>query len=382
MLTKILNFHALASTRGLFLRLLALFFCFLYLFSTPLQAQQGSPAFINLVEKLKKNVISITAVFPDGHEENGFGFVTGEKDGKLYLVTAGHVVHRKGGGKAKTIQVKVSNSFRPVFAEEESWFEADDLSLLFMYAIPGYQWEKNCLGKDPAAYDKVRFIGKEKEWVSPGEGEVISLKPDRILFTISTVAPGTSGAPLVGENGIIGMVIEDANSSSVALPISRIRALIGGANYPYFSALEVPSSSSSKPDLPCLQSTTPGYLGLGGTSAAGGAIFLWGISKYNTANNWYRNTYSPDPLAVSLQEFTKYKNDYTTNSKVFMGVGAAIVAVGAVVFIQKIAKVSSHNRDCADGGLSLASKPLLRLEPLLHSYGGTPGVGFALQIQR
>jgi formylglycine-generating enzyme required for sulfatase activity len=34
------------------------------------------------------------------------------------------------------------------------------------------------------------------------------------------------------------MVIEDANSSSVALSIPRIRALIGGANYPYFSALD------------------------------------------------------------------------------------------------------------------------------------------------
>ena len=238
MLTKILNFHALASAMGRLLRLLALFFCFLYLFSTPLQAQQGSIPLTNLVEKLKKNVIRITAVFPDGPDEHGFGFVTGEKDGKLYLVTAGHVVHGADGEKAKSIQVEVFNNLSSFIAEEVRWFEPDDLSLLVLDAIPGYQWEKNCLGKDPQEFDKVRFIGKAREWVSPGEGEVISLKPNHIEFTITTVAPGTSGAPLVGKNGIIGMVIKDAEDSSYAIPISRIRALIGGASYPYFSALD------------------------------------------------------------------------------------------------------------------------------------------------
>ena len=231
MLTQILNIHALAFTGGRYLlSLSALGVCLL-----PLQAQQDPV--VRAVERVKNNVATLTAVFPDGHEENGFGFVTGEKDGKLYLVTAGHVIHAAGGIKATSIQVEVFNTLSLYPAKEVRWFERDDLSLLVLDAIPGYQWEKNCLGKDPQVYDKVRFIGKEKKRVSPGDGEIFSLEdPDRIGFTISTVAPGTSGAPLVGKNGIIGMVIEDANSSSVALSIPRIRALIGGANYPYFSA--------------------------------------------------------------------------------------------------------------------------------------------------
>ena len=242
MLTKILNFHAPGSARGRLLRLLALFFSFLYLFSPPLQAQQGSPALKNLVEKLKKNVIRITAVFPDGQERYGFGFVTGEKDGKLYLVTAGHVVHREVGENTKSIQdtksiqVEIFNKPGSFIAKEAQWFESpdDDLSLLVMDAVPGYQWEKNCLGKDPQEYDEVRFIGRATEWVSPNVGEVRSPKdPNHVEFTINTVAPGTSGAPLVGKNGIIGMVTRDSDNPSVALSISRIRALIGGANYPF-----------------------------------------------------------------------------------------------------------------------------------------------------
>ena len=233
MLTQILNIHALAFTGGRYLlSLIALCVSLL-----PLQAQQDPV--VRAVERVKNNVATLTAVFPDGHEENGFGFVTGEKDGKLYLVTAGHVIHAAGGIKATSIQVEVFNTLSLYPAKEVRWFERDDLSLLVLDAIPGYQWEKNCLGKDPQVYDKVRFIGKEKKRVSPGDGEIFSLEdPDRIGFTISTVAPGTSGAPLVGKNGIIGMVIEDANSSSVALSIPRIRALIGGASYPYFSALD------------------------------------------------------------------------------------------------------------------------------------------------
>ena len=138
----------------------------------------------------------------------------------------------------------------------------------------------------------------------------------------------------------------------------------------------------TNPDLPCLQSTAPGYLGLSGMSVAGGAIVLWGISKYNAANNWYRNTYSVNPTAASLQEFNKYKKDYTTNAKVFMGAGAAVAAVGAIVFIQKIAKVSLHNRDCVNGRLSQETKPRFKIEPLLCNSNGASGIGVAWKIQR
>ena len=254
MLTKILNHHGPAFAGGR--RVLPIFLSFtaLFLFIIPLQAQQDSVT--RAVEKVKKNVAILTANFSDGHQENGFGFVTGEKDGKLYIVTAGHVVHVVGGAKATSIEVELSNTVGPFPAKEVRWFERDDLSLLILDSIPGYRWEKNCLGKDPKVYDKVRFIGKGKERVSPDEGEIFSLEdPDRIGFTIRTVTPGTSGAPLVGKNGIIGMVTEDAEGTSYAVPISRIRALLGGANSPYLSALD--SQGDTVPVNPSLNTAQP-----------------------------------------------------------------------------------------------------------------------------
>lgn len=44
-------------------------------------------------EKLKNNVVRITSTFSDGREENGFGTVIAERNNKLYIVTAKHVVY-------------------------------------------------------------------------------------------------------------------------------------------------------------------------------------------------------------------------------------------------------------------------------------------------
>lgn len=91
---------------------------------------QAQDSIIRVTEALKPNVVAIQTTFADGSSENGFGFITGEKNGQLYLVTAGHVVHGREAKTPQKIQVRFYSSLRQYPAEEEYWFEADNLSLL------------------------------------------------------------------------------------------------------------------------------------------------------------------------------------------------------------------------------------------------------------
>lgn len=234
--TQILNSPTFANPkRYLSTSLSGIFMAFL-IGAVPAWCQQD--VVTQVAERLKPNVVVINATFSDNSQEDGFGFITGEKDGKVYIVTAGHVVHRKkDGALANRITIEIKNSLETFNVKEVRWFEPDDLSLLVVNAIPGFTWEKKCLGKNPKIYDKVRFIGRNKNWVSPSEGEIYSIEGNIIEFSISTIAPGTSGAPLIGKSGIIGMITDDEANTSQALSLTRILELIGRPQYPYVSAL-------------------------------------------------------------------------------------------------------------------------------------------------
>lgn len=225
---------------------------------------------IRVTEALKPNVVAIQTTFADGSTENGFGFITGEKNGQLYLVTAGHVVHGREAKKPQKIQVRFYSSLRPYPAEEENWFEGDDLSLLTLPKPITVEWKPEFAHYSPQNYQTVRFVGKKQDWISPGTGEIFHLSKDRIEFTMYSLEPGCSGAPLIGDKGIIGLILQDERASSVALHLTRIRELIGDARFPYFSAelydaatVSVPSNGD--PNSKNLEGITTGTGSVGGS---------------------------------------------------------------------------------------------------------------------
>lgn len=239
------SLHSPHSSRSKPLQVLILFL----LLSIGTQAQDP---LIRATEALKPNIVAIQSTFADGSSENGFGFITGEKNGQLYLVTAGHVVHGREAKTPQKIQVRFYSTLRQYPAEEENWFEADDLSLLTLPKPATLQWKPAFAHYSPQNYQTVRFVGKNQDWISPGTGEIFRLSKDRIEFTMYSLEPGCSGAPLIGDKGIIGLILQDERASSVALHLARIRELIGDARYPYFSAelydaaaVSVPSNESS-----------------------------------------------------------------------------------------------------------------------------------------
>ena len=137
------------------------------------------------------------------------------------------------------------------------------------------------------------------------------------------------------------------------------------------------------PEAPYLQNALPAYLGLSGFSGLGGGLILVGRSKWNKATIWY-NKYKIEPINYTNGDFEKYRSDYSTNSKLFMGLGTAVMIGGAVIFLKKIAKVSAYNRSALQGRLSSSPhKHSFKIEPLLgNTQEGLPGVGIGVRFGR
>ena len=226
--------------------------------ASALDYQSLSESLLLTAEKLKPNTVVITTKFANGGSSNGFGFITGEKDGKIYLVTAGHVLHNQEG--LKSIQVQFYKGLKKYLGKEVAWFKNDDLSLLSLTKPSGLQWQSQYADFSPKAYEAVRFIGHNKDWVSPLSGEITKISNNRINFIIGTIWPGTSGAPLLTKKGIIGLILESDPNTSYALSLKRIRDLLS-LRYPFlegsfFESATVSTSSDSpiRPSIAVSQS--------------------------------------------------------------------------------------------------------------------------------
>jgi formylglycine-generating enzyme len=192
-------------------------------------------------DAFKNNIVAIKASFDNGDEENGFGFITGEKNGRLYLATAAHVVRGVDMSKTpKTIKVQFYNDIRWVTATFLTHWDKEDLALLEIGQPANLKWLNACTNFAAAVNQKVRFIGlydDEPNWVDPGiDGNIFKQDDLQYHFAIGTIRPGTSGAPLISEKGIVGMIIEDSGTISRALKIAKIQSLFNKGNqYAYFS---------------------------------------------------------------------------------------------------------------------------------------------------
>jgi sulfatase modifying factor 1 len=212
-----------------------------------------------VAESLKGNVVAIRATFPDGSSEQGFGFITGEQGGRLFIATAAHVVFNEQ--KASGIEVQFSNDIRWVSAAYLKHWDQEDLALLELNKPAWVSWKPGFADFSPRLLQPVRFLGRygggEPRWVYPGpNGEVFEMAGHTISFSITTLQPGCSGAPLLSDKGIIGLVVSDAPSDSRALRLSRIRELLSNnGQYPYFG-LQVTVNQSAPGTQPAVQNSS------------------------------------------------------------------------------------------------------------------------------
>jgi hypothetical protein len=193
-----------------------------------------------MANALRQNVVRIKTTMST-HEENGFGFVVGEKSGQLYIATAHHVV---ASSDPDTTTLKVEVEF---FERRGKMYKAEllgthdaarDLAVLTVPPPAGVTWTKKCMA-GPEKQKRgvpVWSIGRVQDWKIPVEpGHVASdTSPDWMLNLEGTVVqPGSSGGPVVSDSGIIGMIEQDSAGNTRALSIDLIQRDFQSWNHPW-----------------------------------------------------------------------------------------------------------------------------------------------------
>jgi hypothetical protein len=199
----------------------------------PLQAQPE----VTTAEQLRINTVRVQST------QNGFGFIVGERNGSLYIVTARHVL--TGGddspdiGPPKPTNVTFySDQGTPRRAEVLGTHEGD-LAVLRVTSPANLQWVRSSVAgpEKQNRGTRVGFVGKRDEWYVPvATGTISSERPStKSLIEVDglSVSPGTSGAPLIASTGIVGMIQNDSAYDTRALTIDFIQRAILQWNYPW-----------------------------------------------------------------------------------------------------------------------------------------------------
>ena len=212
--------------------------------------------------QLRDNVVSIVTEFSaqeDRWNDQGFGFIVGERNGNAIIVTANHVVRGKyPRPDQRTDRVKVtyySDQGRKYQANILGTFIAKlDLAVLEAKLPSHVKWHADALGRKEriCRSTEVWYIGRSGKWHVPTTPGKINDEALGGIFIIDdlNVRPGTSGAPVVSQNGILGMVITDCTGSeSQAISIEVIQKAFKRWNLPWLLAYESSYSDTPQSNL-------------------------------------------------------------------------------------------------------------------------------------
>jgi len=168
-----------------------------------------------LALSLRHNVVSVVAERP-GRVEEGFGFIVGEREGQVFIVTANHVVRGEEPGDVAT-RVAIRYFHDQRLSYEATLLERSDrtydIALLRSEVPNDLKWHRASLGSQENVQRNapVWFLGRARTWYVPtGPGRINDITLNfRLILDNLTVQPGTSGAPLIGESGILGLILSD-----------------------------------------------------------------------------------------------------------------------------------------------------------------------------
>jgi hypothetical protein len=191
-----------------------------------------------LLEQLRDNVVSITVDFTDGSSQDGFGFIIADNNNSFFIATCKHLIKKK---KSTANWEKIVVKFR---ISELDGHTADlvyvdfkyDLAILKTKRVPNLALTKRCIGsdRDLKRAKEVWFIGKQGKWhLSAYPGRISKVKYNKTVLLIEgfEIAPGTSGAPIICDEGIIGMIIDDSGTDVEGLTTVLIRDIVVREGY-------------------------------------------------------------------------------------------------------------------------------------------------------
>lgn len=201
-------------------------------------ASPAETAGSKMAEQLRQNTVRIQST------RQGFGFIVGERGGFLYIVTARHILIPEDQPDAAPAKAKVS-----FFSDQGTTYDAEvlgthqanlDLAVLKVRKPANLEWNKQCLAgpEKKNRGTQVWFVGKRDEWYVPFEpGTIVSEVPSTdstVEIERLTVSPGTSGAPLVADTGVVGMILNAAPEDTTrAITMDLIERAFQNWNHPW-----------------------------------------------------------------------------------------------------------------------------------------------------
>lgn len=183
----------------------------------------------DLCDSLAPNVVRVSTSFDEGEDENGFGFIVGEENDMFFIVTANHVVSSENGAATEKVDVTFyGEKYKSYSATPIQFNSSVDLALLQVSKPDENTWQTAFVDTLSKEGDTVYFIGRNQSWYVPNYFGFISRidAERRIVFEHLSVQQGCSGAPLVTNNGIIGIITEASPGESFGLHIALITDII------------------------------------------------------------------------------------------------------------------------------------------------------------
>ena len=199
-------------------------------------AQSGSGD--ALANDLCRNVVHVIARWNGSPRNDGFGFIVGEQGGFLYIVTANHVVRKNQSvvPDALTIVffVDQGKEYQGALLDTYLGETEGDLAIIRIPPPLGFSWKTAALSSVTVERgDDVRFVGLAGRWDVPVRaGGVSGTEPNGdIRFENLTIRDGTSGGPLIGNKGFVGMIVQHSDVYGFALPIAVVERAVRGWGY-------------------------------------------------------------------------------------------------------------------------------------------------------
>lgn len=212
--------------------------CVLCNFPSAIAGQTESDA---ATAKFMPNVVQLMVTFSDQSIEHGFGFVVGERDNQLYVLTANHVVRKSNPNvSAQSIKATFCAYQAKQYSAELSpiYNQTRDFAVLIVSKpSPDYQWARESYDPTPERSEQVWFIGRSAECYVPATNGVIEKEDNDIKGKFSViynqVQPGTSGAPLISKQGIVGLITTDSLDGVSAVSLETIRPIVVEKGVPW-----------------------------------------------------------------------------------------------------------------------------------------------------
>jgi len=203
----------------------------------------GQSPIYQLAKDLFDSVVRVEAIYPNGKPETGFGFIVGERDNQLFIVTANHIVRNEKSNSPATRVRVMFHTEKGIWNEEVKLLETrypmpNDLAVLRVNAPKKFTLRhisRLAIESGDLAGTSVLYIGSQGEW------NILSGKfnrgPDKdSLFRVETgaIEPGGSGGPVLTNTGVIGMILgKGAAGIAEALSIDFIREAFKNWGHPW-----------------------------------------------------------------------------------------------------------------------------------------------------